>query len=137
MKLNYTYRLLSFLLAITVINSSLYQAYVSMYFFAYQDYIIKELCVQKDNQQGCNGKCYLMKQLDPVVLKKDTPASQPESEKEFRGSFILYFTKSDLLSFENAFFVKKENYNFFIKKPLSISFEKETPPPEFFKVFIG
>ena len=29
-----------------------YQASIMVYYFAYQDYIAKELCVQKDDQQG-------------------------------------------------------------------------------------
>ncbi len=137
MKHKLTYRLFSFLLALTVIHSSLYQAYVSMYFFAYQDYIIKELCVQKDNQQGCNGKCYLMKKLDVTASQKDTPASLPESEKEFRGTYVLYFAKSTLFSFDSNFILLSEDFEYYLQKIPSLTLEKETPPPEIFKTHIA
>lgn len=124
-------------MALTVINSSLYQAYVSMYFFAYQDYIIKELCVQKDNQQGCNGKCYLMKKLDSTVSKKDTPASQSESEKEFRGTYVLFFNKSTLFNFETIFNSSNEDYEYYLQKIPLLVLDKEIPPPKLFMNYIA
>lgn len=127
----FTYRFLSFILALTVINSTLYQAYISVYFFAYQDYIIKELCVQKDNQKGCNGKCYLIKKLDTSVSKKESPASQPEGEKEFRGTYILYFAKSILFNFKNTFNLDSEDYEYCLRKVSSLVLDKEIPPPKF------
>ena len=108
-----------------------------MYFFAYQDYIIKELCVQKDNQQGCNGKCYLMKKLDVNVAEKEIPASQPKSEKEFRGTFILYFVKSTLFDFKNVFNINNEGYEYCLQKIPLLVLEKEIPPPKIFMNYIG
>lgn len=35
-------------------------------FIVNQDFIAKTLCVQKENQQGCNGKCHLMKELNKM-----------------------------------------------------------------------
>lgn len=42
-------------------------------FLVNQDFIAKTLCIQKDNQQGCNGKCQLSKQLSE---------SNPESNNQ-------------------------------------------------------
>lgn len=48
------------------------------YFIVNQDFIARTLCIQKDNQQGCNGKCYLMKELE-----KNDPESFPIQKAGF------------------------------------------------------
>src|SRR5690606_42097723 len=47
-------------------------------FLANQDFIAKTLCIQKDNQQGCNGKCQLVKHLSETnpYTNSQTPVQQ-------------------------------------------------------------
>lgn len=41
-----------------------------------QDYIIKILCINKDNPEtGCNGKCHLKNQLKKQASEPDKPAT--------------------------------------------------------------
>ncbi|MDG2195077.1 MAG: hypothetical protein P8K77_09595 [Polaribacter sp.] len=111
--------------------SSFYQVYVSIYFIAYQDYIIKELCVQKDDQQGCNGKCYLMKNLDGEVSENNATAPS-QNDKEFRGSLLFYFSKTSKINFKYASDLKSEKTIYYFALKQSLCFDKETPPPKFF-----
>ncbi|NVK52002.1 MAG: hypothetical protein HWD85_03630 [Flavobacteriaceae bacterium] len=124
------YSFISYFLALIILSASFYQAYVSVYFIAYQDYIIKELCVQKDNQQGCEGKCYLMKKLNNVITENNTTIPS-QNENEFRGNFIFFLSKNSSLNFKmNSDFISNiYQYSFRIKQSLYI--DKETPPPKF------
>ena len=126
-----SYRLLSAFLALIIISSTFYQAYVSVYFIAYQDYIIKELCVQKDNQQGCNGKCYLMKQLTNEVSENNT-TTPPQNEKEFRGNLIYFLTKTTAYNFSNISDLKSQKTTYYLKLKQSLFVDKDIPPPKFF-----
>lgn len=111
--------------------SSFYQAYVSVYFIAYQDYIIKELCVQKDDQQGCNGKCYLMKQLTNEVSENNA-TTPPQNEKEFRGNFIYFITKNTAYNFNYISDLKTQKIAYYLKLKQSLFVDKEIPPPKYF-----
>lgn len=47
-----------------------------------QEYIAEVLCINRDRpDKGCNGKCYLMSQLEKEV-GKDTPAQKGSSRIE-------------------------------------------------------
>lgn len=41
-------------------------------FMVNQAVIAKNLCIQKDNQQGCNGKCQLTKQINEITSNSNT-----------------------------------------------------------------
>ena len=125
------YRILSAFLALIIIYSTFYQAYVSVYFIAYQDYIVKELCVQKDNQQGCNGKCYLMKQLSNDVYENNA-TTPSQNDKEFRGNFIYFFSKNTSYDFSNISDFKSEKTTYYLKLKQSLFLDKDVPPPKFF-----
>ena len=111
--------------------STFYQAYVSVYYIAYQDYIIKELCVQKDDQQGCNGKCYLMKKLTNNVSENNT-TTPPQNDKEFRGNFIFFLSKNTPFSFNYLSDLESKKASYFLQLKQSFFLEKETPPPKFY-----
>lgn len=102
-----------------------------VYYIAYQDYIIKEICVQKDDQQGCNGKCYLMKKLTNKISENNN-TTPPQNDKEFRGNFIFFLSKTTTLNFKYAsdFSNSKSEYQLHFKDSLFL--EKETPPPKYF-----
>lgn len=125
------YQFLSAFLALIILCSSFYQAYVSVYFIAYQDYIVKELCVQKDNQQGCNGKCYLMKNLNNEVTENNTTIPV-NNENEFRGNFIFYYTKNSSPLFNYLKHNNSNNTVYFNPLKQTVFIDKETPPPKFY-----
>lgn len=57
-------------------------------FLSNQDFIAKTLCIQKDNQQGCNGKCQLAKQLSESNPESNSQMPVQESK---RMSLDVYF----------------------------------------------
>jgi len=93
-----------------------------------QDTIAKTLCVQKDNQKGCNGKCQLMKRLH---INKDTSTKKApiENTKIARIETVFIQPKNEIdISNFNTFILKKitdhQHY-----KILHQSYEVVTPPP--------
>lgn len=50
-------------------------------FLVNQDFIAKTLCIQKDNQQGCNGKCHLSKQLAESNSETNSQTPLKESKR--------------------------------------------------------
>ncbi len=66
MNSSFTHRIIAFLLTIVLFLSLIKDTSILIDFAINQDMIAKTLCVQKDNQQGCFGKCQLVK-----ALKKD------------------------------------------------------------------
>ncbi len=131
MNINIQYRSLSSFLALIILYSSFYQVCISVYFIAYQDYIVKELCVQKDDQQGCNGKCYLMKKFTNKVSENNA-TTPPQNNKEFKGSLIFILSKKSTLNFSYFSDLESEKTEYHLQLKQSIYLEKETPPPKIF-----
>lgn len=50
-------------------------------FLVNQDFIAKTLCIQKDNQKGCNGKCQLSKQLSKNNTESNSQTPLQESKR--------------------------------------------------------
>ena len=97
-------------------------------FAIHQDEIAKTLCVQKDNQKGCNGKCQLKKRLH---LNNDTSSKKAPIENtkiaRIETIFIQPVNEIEISKF-NTFILKKitdpQHY-----KTLRRSYEVATPPP--------
>ncbi|TNJ44269.1 hypothetical protein KFZ70_03350 [Tamlana fucoidanivorans] len=100
-------------------------------FIINQDFIAKTLCVQKEDQKGCNGKCHLKKQL--VKNNADTNSEAPAQNNK-RTALDTFYVVSYHNVFKNVF-----NTTLTPKKPqlyTSIRITKaflkvETPPPNF------
>lgn len=99
-------------------------------FIINQDLIAKSLCIQKENQQGCKGKCHLKKQL-----AKNNPDSNNKlpSQKNKRVELDIFclFTSNILDINLNKFILPRVNLSHNSSKALKTSLEVETPPPMF------
>lgn len=71
-------------------SSILYSSYPVIYYILNNDFIVKNLCVQKDNQQGCNGKCYLKKQI-----KKNNKRAKDSKLYIVIDSFKIYLVEQN------------------------------------------
>ena len=95
-----------------------------------QDFIAKTLCVQKENQQGCNGKCQLMKTLNDSNPDSKTTIPVKEVRRLSLDAFCLYDIK---ISEYNEIFIKE--YLFKLNSPtknlISTYLDIDTPPPIF------
>lgn len=97
-------------------------------FVVNQDFIAKNLCVQKENQQGCNGKCHLMKELKD----SDTDSKTTIPVKETRRFSLDAFCMFDIKSMESNHSIYKDLRFGLTKNSANLIvtyFDIDTPPP--------
>jgi hypothetical protein len=95
-----------------------------------QDFIAKTLCIQKDNQQGCNGKCHLVKELKKNTPESNTTVPVQETKRFSLDAFCLYkITSSERLNFVNK--ASHIGFNPYSQNLLQTYFDIDTPPPIF------
>ncbi len=100
-------------------------------FIVNQDFIAKTLCIQKEEQKGCNGKCQLRKELsesNPDSNNPDNPLQ--ESKRISLDAFCL----STISKVENAFVslnTLKLKTTFKTPKINKMYLDIDTPPPNF------
>jgi len=97
-------------------------------FMINQDIIAKTLCIQKDNQQGCNGKCHLKKQL----AQKESSNNKNTPIQGSKRLVLDVFYVSNINSFFKKFFINPEKQT--IRHYIEIFFGDtiitvDTPPP--------
>jgi hypothetical protein len=99
-------------------------------FIVNQDFIAKTLCIQKEEQKGCNGKCQLRKQL--VENNSETNSNIPLPENK-RTSLDIYclFTIDALNMHLSEFTLPKVNLSHDSTRIYKTALEVETPPPIF------
>ncbi|MCB0461830.1 MAG: hypothetical protein R2816_10450 [Flavobacteriaceae bacterium] len=99
-------------------------------FMMNQAIIAKNLCVQKENQQGCNGKCQLRKQL-----KENNPESNPNNpiqESRRLTLDVFYLVNINLIEQQQEdILLSKENIITQSQKIIKMYLEIDTPPPNF------
>ncbi|MDO5979313.1 hypothetical protein [Flavivirga spongiicola] len=97
-------------------------------FIINQDFIAKTLCIQKENQQGCHGKCHLTKQL--AESNPDSGNKFPSQENKRVALDIYCLLTSGILDIHlNKFILPRVNLFHDSPKSLKMSLEVETPPP--------
>lgn len=108
------------------------QIFVSTYividFAVNQDYISANFCVQKDDQQGCNGKCHLSKTLkENITNESNSPQENtPRFLLKFDYLFFEKINKTHSLNFENIHIYPE----WFCSKIVTRHYEVLTPPPD-------
>jgi len=95
-----------------------------------QDYIAKTLCVQKEEQKGCNGKCHLRKELSENNNNSNSEAPIQESKRLVLDAFFI--TAINQINTANLEFqTRKEKLAISAPKTIKIYLEIDTPPPNF------
>ena len=97
-------------------------------FIINQDFIAKTLCIQKENQQGCHGKCQLTKQLAENNLDSNNQLPSQESKRIGLDIYCL-FTSDVLDTHLNKFILPPVNLSHNSPKSVKTYLEVETPPP--------
>ena len=100
-------------------------------FIVNQEFIAKTLCVQKENQQGCNGKCQLLKELKDSEPDSKTTIPVKETRHFSLDAFCFFNVKNPE---SNSFFNKKShsNINVYSTNIVTTYFDIDTPPPIFY-----
>ncbi|GAA3601252.1 hypothetical protein Q4Q39_12670 [Flavivirga amylovorans] len=97
-------------------------------FIINQDFIAKTLCIQKENQQGCHGKCHLTKQL--AENNPDSNNQFPSQEnKRVELDIYCFFTSGILDIHSNKLILPRVYLLHNSPKIVKTLLEVETPPP--------
>ena len=99
-------------------------------FLANQAIIAKNLCIQKDDQQGCNGKCQLTKELKQSNPDSNTDLPAQETRRMSLDVFCLF--DIEILDTPDFNFNTIQNNSFGYLQRVSIQYQDiDTPPPNF------
>lgn len=99
-------------------------------FLANQAVIAKNFCIQKDDQQGCNGKCQLTKQLKESTPDSNTDVPVQETRRMSLDVFCLFDVEVSETS--KSIFTIIQNNSFGYLQREFIQYQNiDTPPPNF------
>lgn len=99
-------------------------------FLANQAVIAKNLCIQKDDQQGCNGKCQLTKQIVESTPDSNTDLPAQETRRMSLDAFCLYTIQ--VAETQTEIFSATKNIPFGYTPFILLQYQDiDTPPPNF------
>lgn len=99
-------------------------------FLVNQDFIAKTLCIQKENQQGCNGKCHLKKQLSEST--SDSNNNSPLQESKRMSLDVFCVSHIHIVEVEDVQFqLPQISIAYQNSKLIKAYFDVDTPPPIF------
>ncbi|MGC1630857.1 MAG: hypothetical protein WA749_01975 [Gelidibacter sp.] len=99
-------------------------------FVANQAVIAKNFCIQKDNQQGCNGKCQLTKQIVEATPDSNTDLPAQETRRMSLDVFCLFDIEG--VETPNNSIAAIQNNSFGYLQRVIIQYQDiDTPPPNF------
>lgn len=117
-----------FFLVIVLLINNFNTLFIFGNFLANQSYIAKVLCIQKENQLGCNGKCYLAKQIS-LSHEQQSDKEIPSERKLVLDVFYLTSNSSNpkeqISTADTQLSIKMYKNNYVQSSYLDI----ETPPP--------
>ncbi|WP_027124745.1 hypothetical protein [Gelidibacter mesophilus] len=99
-------------------------------FLANQAVIAKNLCIQKDDQQGCNGKCQLTKQIVESTPDSNTELPAQETRRMALDAFCLF----QIEVADSQHQIVAVNKKIIFEQPQDIILQYhniDTPPPNF------
>lgn len=98
-------------------------------FLVNQDFIAKTLCIQKEDQKGCNGKCQLTKQLVQNNTDGNSDAPAPNSDRTRLDVFVMSATENNTAADFSKMSSLKNTIDYRLKQPISKFYDIDTPPP--------
>jgi hypothetical protein len=127
---NVAHKITAYVLVVILLAHNINTLVIVGDFLANQDFIAKTLCIQKEDQQGCNGKCHLKKQL----AQNETGTDSKMPVQESKRTVLDIYCVSDINSIDpqiiSIFTIKNK---FFYKTPIitESNISVDTPPPNF------
>ena len=99
-------------------------------FLANQAMIAKNFCIQKDDQQGCNGKCQLTKQIKQSTPESNSDLPAQETRRMSLDAFCLIDIQ--VLETQNESVANVQVNSFGFTQPIILRYQDvDTPPPNF------
>ena len=128
MKSKSTHRFIAAIILVVLTQQMFINTFIVVDFLIHQDYIAKNLCVQKDDQQGCNGKCHLHKVLEEN--KHENGNSPQENTPRSVVKFDYLFSKNETCFELFSSMDDLKHVSRFSSEILVRYDEVLTPPPE-------
>lgn len=129
MILKVTYKLTVSFLTFVLLANNINNVVIITDFVINQDFIAKTLCIQKEEQKGCNGKCQLRKELVENNIEANSDAPVPSTNRTRLDVFVI----SEINLNTNLLDIDYKSKRFSIDlrpfKPISKFYDIETPPP--------
>ncbi|WP_136481468.1 hypothetical protein [Cognatitamlana onchidii] len=124
------YKITSLLLVSILLANNINTLAIVGDFVINQDFIAKTLCIQKEDQQGCNGKCHLKKQLAKNNTDTNTESPSPENKRTYLDTF--YLVKNDVINKNLDDIISSKKILIHTSNRITKTLlEVETPPPSF------
>lgn len=99
-------------------------------FLANQAVIAKNFCIQKDDQQGCNGKCQLIKEIIQSTPDSNSDLPTQETRRMSLDAFCLF--DIEVLETQNISVVNIQDDSFGLIQRIILRYQDvDTPPPNF------
>ncbi|WP_294074191.1 hypothetical protein [Winogradskyella sp.] len=125
-----TYKLTALLLTFILLANNINNVIIVTDFVINQDFIAKTLCIQKEEQKGCNGKCQLKKELTESNSKQNSNNTIPEQNRIRLDLFVVNSITNSDNSSENLDKILKSQITFSIEQStISKFYDIDTPPP--------
>ena len=99
-------------------------------FIINQEFIAKTLCIQKEEQKGCNGKCQLRKELS----ESNTNSNSETPFQEHKPLVLDAFFVTDISNLDTSSLkFQSQRHIVFNRTPniIKMYLEIDTPPPNF------
>lgn len=125
---NVTHKITAYVLVVILLAHNINTLVIVGDFLANQDFIAKTLCIQKDDQQGCEGKCHLKKQLAQNESGTDGKAPVQESKRVVLDVFFVTDINFVEAQFMSLYTTKNK---VFYQTPITSEalLSVDTPPP--------
>ena len=130
MILKVIYKAIALFLTFVLLANNINNVVIVTDFVVNQDFIAKTLCIQKDDQKGCNGKCHLAKQLVQSNTDSGSDAPLPNTNRTRLDVFVIYGTTNHTIDNFNQLSRFQNNSHYRIKQPVSGFYSIHTPPPD-------
>ncbi len=121
-------RIIAFFLVVILLAYNIKTASIIVDFKINQRKIAETLCVQKDNQQGCNGKCQLVKALkSDIESSKEMPIENTENIHN-----IYNYLQPESPFYRNLFYelLSASDFNNNILNIINMEYDILIPPPK-------
>jgi len=130
MILKVTYKLNVSFLTFVLLANNINNVVIITDFVINQDFIAKTLCIQKEEQKGCNGKCHLAKQLVQNNTDSNSDTPMPTNDRTRLDVFIVNTIPNHSVKDFSQVSTLQYRLHYRIKAPNSGYYSIPTPPPD-------
>lgn len=130
-----THKITAFVLVFILFAHNINNLVIIGDFMVNQAVIAKNFCVQKENQQGCNGKCHLVKQLKENNPESNSDIPSQEIKRMSLDVFCLFSIHAQQTSLVYNHSIQKISKDYSLNI-VSTYLDIDTPPPIFSTSFL-